>query len=149
MADLGQTMRGVATGIDDLKAGQQRILARFDLAEQRIIAPILARLDEQQTTLIDAILEVLETTGVTADELDRHLVVIDTALAEVARRAAQIEDRQLVASTQQVAELASTPGLDAKHKLKVTIPIVPVLLSYEGEIELSSRLNLAGALAGS
>ena len=32
--------------------------------------------------------------------------------------------------------------MDAKHKLKVTIPIVPVLLSYEGEIELSSRLNL-------
>lgn len=42
-----------------------------------------------------------------------------------------------------MAELASAPGLDARHKLKVTIPIVPVLLSYEGELELNSRLDLA------
>ena len=32
---------------------------------------------------------------------------------------------------------------DAKHKLKLTIPMVPVLLSYEGEFELGSKLDLA------
>ena len=33
---------------DRLDAGQARILARFDQQEQRIVQPILARLDEQQ-----------------------------------------------------------------------------------------------------
>lgn len=38
--------------------------------------------------------------------------------------------------------MVSAPELSVKHKLKVTIPIVPLLLGYEGEVELNSRLNL-------
>ena len=67
------------------------------------------------------------------------------ALAELNIRTTQIGDRQLAESARQVTELASAPGLDIKHKLKVTIPIVPVLLSYEGAFELGSRLNLEEA----
>lgn len=33
--------------------------------------------------------------------------------------------------------------VNAEHKLKLTIPIIPVLLSYEGAFELGSRLDLA------
>lgn len=143
LREMQPALGEVAAGVRDLQAGQQRILARFDLTEQRILTPILARLDAQETALLDAILAALETTGVAADELDQHLTAIDAALAEISARAAQIHDAELVASAQQVAELASAPGLDAKHKLKVMIPIIPLLLSYEGELELSSRLNLA------
>lgn len=131
-------------GLDlSVRQGFTLVLARFDLTEQRIVAPILARLDAQEATLLDKILDVLDVATFGADELDRHLSAIDAALAEVNARAAEIGDRQLVASAQQVAELAGAPGLDAKHKLKVTLPIIPVFLSYEGEIELSSRLDLA------
>ena len=90
--------------------------------------------------------------GLVADEVDpRHLGArtfadiedqIDAALAEIDARAVQIHDAQLVASARQVAELASAAGLDAKHKLKVAIPIVPVLLTYEAEIEFGAGLNL-------
>lgn len=141
--EMQPTLGDVAAGVRDLQAGQQRILARFDTSEQRILSPILARLDEQQAALLDNILDVLDVAAIGADELDRHLAVIDAALAEVNARAAGISDRSLVASSQQVAELASPLGLDAKHKLKVTIPIIPVLLSYEGAFELGSRLDLA------
>lgn len=129
-------------GLRSLQAGQAALIARLGLAEQRILAPILARLDAQEATLLNAILDVLESDAVAADELERHLAVIEAALDEVQRRAAGIKSRQLVESVHQVAELASAPGLDAKHKLKVTLPIVPAVLAYEGEIELSSRLNL-------
>jgi hypothetical protein len=63
-------------------------------------------------------------------------------LAEIRLHAAQTADRQLAASLEHAAALAEDPGLDVKHKLKVTIPIVPFLLEYEGEFELNSRLNL-------
>jgi hypothetical protein len=140
---LQMEVQGVARGVAELQAGQQCILARFDLAEQRILAPILARLDAQQAALLDKILDVLDVATIGADELDRHLTVIDTALAELNTRSGQIADRQLIASAEQVAQLASPLGLDAKHKLKLTIPMVPVLLSYEGEFELGSKLDLA------
>jgi hypothetical protein len=35
--------------------------------------------------------------------------------------------------------------LDVGHKLKVSIPIIPLILSYEGEINLKSGLNLKKA----
>jgi len=143
LASLEQRMQGVALGVDELKTGQQRILVRFDLTEQRILSPLLARLDAQEATLLDKILDVLDVATIGADELDRHLTVIDTALAELNTRSGQIADRQLIASAEQVAQLASPLGLDAKHKLKLTIPMVPVLLSYEGEFELGSKLDLA------
>ena len=119
---------------------------------------LLAKMQEtlgaelQQTTLPESepselagLLDALETRTFPADELGRHLAAIQMALAEISIRAEQIGDRQLVESARQVTELASAPGLDIKHKLKVTIPIVPVLLSYEGAFELGSRLNLEAA----
>ena len=132
----------------DLHAGQEHILAilaRFDQQEQRILGPILARLDNQQTEQTAAVLDALDARIFPTDELGRHLAVIQMALAQISIRATQIGDWQLVESVRQVTELASAPGLDAKHKLKVTIPIVPVLLSYEGAFELGSRLDLEEA----
>lgn len=57
----------------------------------------------------------------------------------------QIADRQLAAAVQHAAEVVSAPGLDVKHKLKVTIPILPALVAYEGEMELGGGLNLEEA----
>ena len=131
-----------------MQQGFTRVLDRFDLAEQRILAPILARLDEQQVAQITAILDALEARVFPADELGRHLAVIQMALAEINVRAAQIRDRQLVESARQVVELASAPGLEVKHKLKIAIPILPLLVAYEGELELGSRLNLGEAWRG-
>jgi hypothetical protein len=128
-----------------LQQGFLFVLARFDLAEQRIVAPILARLDAQQTELLAAILDALETRAFPAAELGQHLAAIHLALAQINVRSAQIADRQLAESLRQAAELASDPGLDVKHKLKFTVPLVPLLLEYEGELELSSRLSLREA----
>ena len=50
----------VATGVRDLQAGQEHILARFDQQEQRILGPILARLDAQQAEQTTAILDALD-----------------------------------------------------------------------------------------
>ena len=37
------------------------------------------------------------------------------------------------------------PELDVKQKLKVTLPIVPMLVEYEGEFELGSGFNIRSA----
>lgn len=145
--ELRSLFAGVQAQLDGLdltvRQGFTLVLARFDVTEQRILSPILARLDDQQVVLLDKILDVLDVATVSADELDRHLSAIDASLAEVNAKSAMIADRQLVASAQQMQELASSLGLDVKHKLKLTIPIIPVLLSYEGEFELGSKLDLA------
>jgi hypothetical protein len=130
---------------DRLDAGQERILARFDLTEQRSLAPLLARLDTQETALIAAVLDALETRVFPAEELGQHLAIMQMALAEINVRAAQIGDRQLAESARQAVAVVNDPGLDVKHKLKIAFPIVPVFLSYEGEIELNNGVNLREA----
>ncbi len=129
----------------DLRQGFVLLLARFDASEQRILAPLLARLDGQEAALVAAVLDALDDRLFPAGELGQHLAVIQTALAELNIRASQIGDRQLAAAVQHADAIVSDPGLDVKHKLKVSIPIVPALLAYEGELELGSHANLREA----
>ena len=128
-----------------LRHGFTLVIARFDASEQRILAPLLARLDAQETAGVAAVLDALETRVFAAEELGQHLAVIQMALAEINVRSAHIRDQQLAEAARQAAQIASDPGLDVKHKLKVSIPIVPALLAYEGELELGSQLNLREA----
>ena len=39
-------------------------------------------------------------------------------------------------------EIIKNPELDARHKLKVAVPIIPFILEYEGELELGTGFNL-------
>lgn len=44
-----------------------------------------------------------------------------------------------------VPDVIDTPRSTVKHKLKIAAPIIPFILSYQGEIELTSGLNLQAA----
>jgi hypothetical protein len=44
-----------------------------------------------------------------------------------------------------LSDVVDDPKLDVTHKLKVSIPIIPLILSYETEVELKSGLNLKAA----
>jgi len=150
--ELRQLFAGVQAQVQQVHLALQQgfglVLARFDASEQRILAPILARLDAQQTGLTAAVLDALESRTFPAHELEQHLAAIHLALAQINIRAAHIADRQLAAvavAAPKLAEVASAPGLDIKHKLKVTIPIVPLLVAYEGELGLGSHMNLREA----
>lgn len=124
-----------------LQAGFSTVLARFDLGEQCVVGPILARLDAQHMAEMAAILAVFDTAVISHDEMHQHLVVVHTAVLE-AQQMARLQGRPLPANLAETVELAEAPGLDVKHKLKLTIPIIPLLLDYEGEFELSSKMNL-------
>lgn len=122
-----------------LRAGFSATLARFDLSEQRIVGPILARLDAQHAAEVAALLDVLDAAAWTHDELASWLAPVSAALLEARSRAA------LPIEVNQTAELIEAPGLDVKHKLKLSIPLIPFLLDYESELEFDVRANLESA----
>jgi hypothetical protein len=145
-----QELRGLFAGLQAqiqgvdlaLREGLTLILARFDANEQRFLAPLLARLDGQEAALVAAVLDALDGRAFPADELGQHLAMIQMALSQLLIRAEQTGDRQLAAGVQHAAAVAGAPNLDVKHKLKVTLPILPAFISYEGEIELSDGMTL-------
>ena len=122
-----------------LRAGFTAVLTRFDLSEQRIVGPILARLDAQHAAEVAALLDALDAAAWTRDELAAWLAPVSAALLEVRSRAA------LPIEVNQAADLVEAPGLDVKHKLKLSIPLIPFLLDYEGELEFDIRANLETA----
>jgi len=122
-----------------LRAGFTTVLTRFDLSEQRIVGPILTRLDAQHAAEVAVLLDALDAATWTRDELTAWLAPVSAALLEVRTRAA------LPIAVTQAADLVEAPGLDVKHKLKLSIPLIPFLLDYEGELEFDAKMNLENA----
>jgi hypothetical protein len=133
------------TKLDRLAEGQERLRAHYDAGEQRLLATLLERANAQELALSNAIMNALDRHGASDGALAGHLAAIAAALDEIQACQATIADRQLAETAGQVAELIRAPELSVKHKLKLTIPLIPLLLDYEGELELDNGLNLEEA----
>lgn len=145
--DERSELRQIHVKLDALLAGQsninlglydvrQAILSRFDAVERRTIDSITERLDQTQAEAVQTILDAIENNQIREAEMARAISAVQQALAELKQRGTALPEHA------ELEETLSAPNLDVKHRLKFSIPIVPLLLEYEGEIELGSRLNL-------
>ena len=131
---------------EDLSGLHQVVLARFDASEQTIIAAVIERLDQGQLATVQAVLDTIEAELVPIGELEETLVAVQHMLSEIQQKEVALPYSALTSEeVEHLSEVVDAPKLDAKHKLKVTVPIIPFLLSYEGEVELKSGLNLEAA----
>ncbi|MGA9349328.1 MAG: AAA-like domain-containing protein [Anaerolineae bacterium] len=139
---LDVLLNGQTTLRDDLTGLRQAILACFDAGEQKVIATVVEQLDQSQLATVQAMLDGVEAGHVPESQLQETLTAVQETLAEIKQRGAAFPDPALIDGATHLSEVVDAPKLDVKHKLKVTLPIVPSILSYEGEVELKSGLNL-------
>jgi len=132
----------VRAALAGLNVKVDRLFGHIDQRSVQSVALIYRRIDAFDRDLSAAIVELVQQNAFGADEIDRHLAVIRAILEEVHDHAAQVADRDLVAGVEAAQQLAEDPSLDARHKLEVTIPIIPLLVDYKFETELGSRANL-------
>lgn len=120
------------------------VLNRFKGDEQDFVKLLVERLDASQLLATNSLLAAIETSSSTGQEL---VQTIDDfrkelkAIEPVARAASSPVAEQL----SKVNEIFDDPNLDAKHKLEISIPIIPYILTYKSEIGLGSTLNLSAA----
>jgi hypothetical protein len=88
-------------------------------------------------------LDEIETHRVPQNELQETLSALQQALLEISHN--ETYDSQLMTEAKNLSDVVEDPKLDVSHKLKVSIPIIPLILSYETEVELKSGLNLKAA----
>jgi len=152
MVDTADLLRQMDAKLDDvlrdLNDLRKTLLARFDLSEQAIITAIVLRLNQTQLATVQSILEVIEANRVPQNELQETLNAVQQALLEIRQKESGLYDSQLVSETKSLSEVVDDPKLDVNHKLKVSIPIIPLILSYETEVELKSGLTLKKAWEG-
>jgi len=133
---------------DDLKDFRKTLLARFDASEQTVITAIVERLDKGQLVTVQSILDGMEVNRVLESELQETLNAVQQSLSEIKQNEAGYYDSQLVRDIESLSDAVDDPRLDVSHKLKVSVPIIPLILSYEGEVGLKSGLNLKAAWEG-
>jgi septation ring formation regulator EzrA len=152
-ADMLRQMDGKLDGLlsgqkamqDDLDDFRKTLLARFDDSEQTIISTVVQRLDQNQLATVRRILDGIEANRVPESELQETLSAVLQALSEIKQNEAGYYDSRLVSEAANLSEVVDDPKLDVNHKLKVSIPIIPLILSYETEVGLKSGLNLKTA----
>ena len=130
---------------DDLKDFRKTLLARFDDSEQTIISTVVQRLDQNQSATVQSILDEIEANRLPENELQETLSAVLQALSEIKQNEAGYYDSRLVSEAANLSEVVDDPKLDVNHKLKVSIPIIPLILTYETEVGLKSELNLKTA----
>ena len=142
-AKLDNLQRRLEVIEDNLNDLRKTLLARFDVSEQAIITAIVQRLDQNQLATVLNIQDVIETHSVPENELQETLNALQQALLEI--RQTERYDPQLMSEAENLSEMVDDPKLDVHHKLKVSVPIIPLILSFETEVELKSGLNLKAA----
>jgi hypothetical protein len=112
---------------------RQALLERYNTSEKAIIGSITQQLNQTQLVLTENLLQALDNNMVSEPEMLQMLAVLEERLPS------------LPSSQAVIAEIIKDPELDARHKLKITLPIIPMLVEYEGELELGSGFNIKSA----
>lgn len=120
---------------------REAMLARLAMSEQAIVANVLAQLNQTQLEATEAMLQALEENRFEEEMWQEILTAAQQTLTELQQLRGQL-DPSLGHNVQQMVEIVAAPQLDVRHRLKVVAPIIPFILSYEGELELNSSANL-------
>ncbi len=155
LADVGKQLEALDAKMDSLLAGQgvirtnladlrATIVAGFDEKEQAIITSIVEKLNQSQLLTTHTIEAALKTGRISQQEQQATLAVVQQALTAIQERGASLQHLPKETAGQLTA-LLEEPTLDMSHKLSVTLPIIPFILSYQADIGLQHGLNLKAA----
>lgn len=109
------------------------LLERYDASQHLAIAAIAQKLDQYQVAVTQTLLNGLEANQLSESDIQDVWALLEKRILA------------LPSAQSPIAEIIKDPELDAKHKLKVSIPIIPFVLDYEGELELGSGFNISTA----
>ena len=133
---------------DELRfATEPRLIAKYkhEIERQR---DSLALYQREYDEIIKNAQDVIGSHPVPEKELQDTLNAVQLILSEIRQGKAGQYSPQLVSEAENVSGIVNDPKLDSNHKLKYSIPIIPLILSYEGEVELKGGLDLKNAWHG-
>lgn len=116
------------------------LLARYASGERVIVAKVTEHFNQNQLVKLDSILDAAEANCIPEVEIQKIIVDVQRAV-----KALESKKVALPNGSQEIVEILNAPAVDFRHKLKVSLPIIPFLLDYEGELELGTGFNLKAA----
>ncbi|MCB0146996.1 MAG: hypothetical protein KDE01_05030, partial [Caldilineaceae bacterium] len=114
-------------------------------AEQRVVAGVLDGMDERNRRLVEEVMLAVQGGQAPPAETQALLDAVAAVRAEVRGHGAALASLGDRLDALAAGEPVGPTEAEVKHRLVMTVPIVPFLLGYEGEIELKSRFGLDAA----
>jgi hypothetical protein len=113
---------------------QDSLLLRYQVSEQAILRVFIEQLNQTQLAFTENMLNAVAANQVSESEMLEMLAVLESRIPSLPS-----------SSQAEIAEIIKSPELDTRHKITVTLPIVPFLINYEGELELGTGFNIKSA----
>ena len=113
---------------------QDSLLIRYQASEQAILRVFIEQLNQTQLAFTENMLNAVAANQVSESEMLQMLAVLESRIPSLPS-----------SSQAEIAEIIKSPELDTRHKITVTLPIVPFLINYEGELELGTGFNIKSA----
>jgi hypothetical protein len=133
VSDLRLLKGGQIAILGRLDQSRQTLLNRYDVSQQRVIAVLTQQLNQSQLLMTQTLLDALEENQLTESEMNQMWALLEERMIA------------LPPSQSSITEIVKDPQIDAKHKLKASVPIIPFILDYEGELELGTGFNIKTA----
>ena len=142
--------------LDELAAGQAELLARQEMfrreilaalsaSERRVVTGVLDGVDAQHRRLVEEVMLAVQGGQAPPAEAQALLDAVAAVRAEVCSHGAALAGLRDQLDVLAAGEVVGPTEAEVKHRLVMTVPIVPFILGYEGEIELKSRFGLDAA----
>lgn len=123
---------------EDIKNLKQSLLDRFKLSEKKILSAIFERLDKDKLEIVRDLLDAIEKNKIPKELMYETLKATMDLILEIKSKQITIRDPDIASWD----EALNPPELNVENRLKVSIPIIPLLLTYEGSYNFKSGLKL-------
>lgn len=139
-------LKRVDAALSALVAQQNQATHRLLAGQEVVLAAIRAissELEQQEAVDVAGVMVAVEAGRVEQGEMLTLLREAAAALRALEARSSA-QDAPALPEVAGLAEWIEAPELSVKHKLLLTVPIIPFILSYGGEIEVGQGVNLEG-----
>ncbi len=117
------------------KEYKELLYSSFKQNELPTVSGAINRLKKDELLRVGSMMGAVETGRMPEKEIVETLEAIKDAMERIGKQ-------KMPDEVSNAAKMMDDPKLDSAHKLKVSIPIIPTILSYETQLEVKGGLNL-------
>ena len=125
----------------NLDASRKDLLDKFDEIEQNIVYSVVNKLDESLLLEVNRVLNAFESLNI-SENIFMDMSNLLKELLEEIKDSELNYNIQLANQTNHLLSEINKPELTLEQKLKISVPIIPFILSYEGIAGMSEAIEL-------
>jgi hypothetical protein len=121
---------------------RDNISKQFSAGEIERLSLIFENLDQDQVKETLSALEALDKDKITVADMKTMIETAGQQIQNLNKSKYFQERKQLYRKANKVSEILADPSLETRHKIKLTLPIIPFILTYSGEMEFEGGVKL-------